>query len=266
MGDALSAARGLVASATFVVALAARVDAQVAGDPRTVRPERPTVATHAYTVAPGFLEIETGIQLDSFYPETHLLTTPTVFKFGAAPRVQVSAFATSAHHEDGGGLGDAGVGAKVRLLDGASLLGDFAIFPSIKLPTGSARHGTGTGTTDASLLLISSRTIGGVAIDLNAGITSRSGDGSNVPKTATIWTASFGGGFGDQPTGWVLELFGYPGTGGPSGIPATVSLLAGPTLQVRNFLSFDAGLIVPVHGPQPHSLYVGGVYNVGRIW
>lgn len=264
MGDALTAARGAVV-ATFLSALAARANAQ-ASDPRTVRPERPTVATHAYAVAPGYLEIEIGVQRDRITPDAHLTTTPMVFKFGVAPRVQISAFTAFVDHEDGNGLGDAGVGAKVRLIDGSSLLGDFAIFPSIKLPTGSARRGTGTGTTDASLLLISSRTIGSVSIDLNAGLTQRSGDGSNAPKTASVWTASFGGGFGDRPAGWVLECFGYPGTGGSAGAPPTVSLLAGPTLQLRNFLSLDAGVIVPVHGPQPHSLYLGGVYNVGRIW
>lgn len=266
MGDTLTAARRLGAVAALASLFAARADAQAAGDPRTVRPERPTVATHAYTVATGYLEIETGVQLDRIAPETNLTTTPTVFKFGVAPRVQVSAFTAFVHHEDGSGLGDTGLGAKVRLIDGSSLLGDFSIFPSLQFPTGSARHGTGSGTTDAGLLLISSRTIGGVAIDLNAGVTRRSGDGSFVPKTATLWTASFGGGFGNQPAGWVLELFGYPGTGGLAGAPPTVSLLAGPTLQLRNFLAIDAGLIVPVHGPQPHSLYAGGVYNVGRIW
>ena len=31
-------------------------------DPRQVQPERPTVATHAGTVAPGYLEIETGVE------------------------------------------------------------------------------------------------------------------------------------------------------------------------------------------------------------
>jgi hypothetical protein len=29
---------------------------------------------------------------------------------------------------------------------------------------------------------------------------------------------------------------------------------------------FDAGVIIPVTGPQPHALYAGAVYNVGRIW
>jgi hypothetical protein len=27
----------------------------------------------------------------------------------------------------------------------------------------------------------------------------------------------------------------------------------------------DAGVIVPVSGPQPHALYAGAVYNVGRM-
>jgi len=29
---------------------------------------------------------------------------------------------------------------------------------------------------------------------------------------------------------------------------------------------FDAGVIVPVTGPQARALYAGAVYNVGRIW
>ena len=32
----------------------------VAQTPRTANPERPTVATHAYTVAPGYAELEQG--------------------------------------------------------------------------------------------------------------------------------------------------------------------------------------------------------------
>src|ERR1051325_4189243 len=52
-----------VACAIALAALLASVaSAQDAADPRAVQPERPTVATHAGTVAPAFLEIETGIQ------------------------------------------------------------------------------------------------------------------------------------------------------------------------------------------------------------
>ena len=43
--------------AAVLVLIAVRVPAQEARDPRAVQPERPTVATHAGTVAPGRLEI-----------------------------------------------------------------------------------------------------------------------------------------------------------------------------------------------------------------
>jgi glucose-1-phosphate thymidylyltransferase len=40
------------------------LSAQTAPDPRAVQPERPTVATHAGTVAPGWVELETGVEFD----------------------------------------------------------------------------------------------------------------------------------------------------------------------------------------------------------
>src|SRR4051812_35372559 len=66
-------------------------------DPHTVQPERPTVATHAGTVAPGYLEIETGIERDT-RDGTTMSFAPTVLKFGVAPRVQMSVF-TSIFHQ-----------------------------------------------------------------------------------------------------------------------------------------------------------------------
>jgi len=237
-----------------------------ANNPRAVQPERPTVATHAGSVAPGFLEIETGVERDRLDPSVTGIVSPTVFKFGIASHAQLSVFGTLAQPpgESGVALGDIGVGVKWRLLDDAPLVGDFALFPALKLPTGSLDDGTGTGTTDVSILLISSHTFGDVDVDLNVGYTRRSGDGLGAPTDATLWTASFGGplagGFG-----WVAECFGYPGTSGPSGQSPLVALLAGPTFLVRPWLAFDAGVIVPVHGPQPHAVYAGAVYNVGRL-
>jgi len=80
-----------------------------------------------------------------------------------------------------------------------------------------------------------------------------------------LWTASFGGPF-TGPFGWALECYGYPATSGPSGQASIVALLGGPTILVRPWLAFDAGAIIPLAGPQPHALYAGGVYNVGRLW
>jgi outer membrane putative beta-barrel porin/alpha-amylase len=235
-------------------------------DPRAVQPERPTVATHAGTVAPGFIEIETGVERDRFDPSAISVFTPTVVKVGVGSHAQLNVSGSIARPPGGTiGVGDIGAGMKLRLADDAPVVGNFAVLPSIKLPTGSVAAGRGTGTTDLSLLLISSHELGDVAMDLNVGYTRRSGDGSAAPRDATLWTASFGGGAIGR-LGWVAELYGYPATNGPSGQASIVAVLAGPTYLLRSWLAFDTGLIVPLTGPQPHALYAGAVYNAGHLW
>jgi hypothetical protein len=234
-------------------------------DPREVQPERPTVATHAGTVAPGYLEIEAGGEHDRFSPAVNSELAPIVLKFGVAKNAQLSVFGSEMHAGGQTGLGDLAVGVKWRLLDDAPIVGDFAILPAIKFPTGASDRGFGTGTTDASLLLISSHTFGDISMDLNAGITRRSGDGTAAPRTASVWTASFGGPF-TEAIGWTAELYGYPATSGPAGASSIAALLGGPTARIRKYLAVDAGVIIPLAGAQPHAVYAGGVYNVGRLW
>lgn len=223
------------------------------------------MATHAGTVATGYLEIEGGIEHDQFAPASSALAVPLVLKFGVGSHAQLSVATPFASNDASTGVGDWAVGVKWRLLDDAPIVGDFAILPAIKAPTGSLSRGTGTSTTDASLLLISSHDFHGVAMDLNAGVTRRSGDGIEVPRTATVWTASFGGPI-ENNFGWVGEVYGFPGTGGPAGQKGTAAFLVGPTLQPAIWLALDIGVIIPLTGPQPHAVYLGGVYNVGRLW
>src|SRR5882757_3386833 len=101
-------------------------------------------------------------------------------------------------------------------------------------------------------------------MDINAGYTRRSGDGSDAPRNARVWTMSFGGPAHGR-LGWTAELYGYPGTSGPSGSKPIEAFLVGPTLQLRKFLVLDAGYIAPLAGPQPRAVYAGVVYNVGRL-
>ena len=147
-------------------------------DPHAAQPERPTVATHAGTVAPGWVEIETGVERDHLHG-AHTFFTPTVLKLGVAPRVQLELASSFVHLSgttpDYSGIGDVSAALKWRALEHAPVLGDFALQPSLKLPSGSALHGTGTGTTDVGLLLISSHDWGEYALDINAGYTRRSG-------------------------------------------------------------------------------------------
>lgn len=236
-----------------------------APDPHAVQPERPTVATHAYTVAPGWVEIETGVERDDQGAGATAVGIPTEVKIGLTRHAQLSVFAPASRPVAGTlGLGDIGLGVKWRLLDDAPVLGRFAILPAVKTASGSAQAGRGTGTTDASLLLISSHDLGPVTMDLNAGYTWRRHAGANAPAAASVWTASFGGPAIGK-LGWTAELFGYPATSGPAGQASTVALLGGPTLLAEPWLAFDAGLIVPVRGPQAHALYAGMVWNIGRL-
>lgn len=234
-------------------------------DPRAAQAERPTVATHAGTVAPGFLEIETGAEFDRFRGGGHGVALPVFMKFGVARRAQLGLALPFTVPVDGTlGPGDVGVNLKWRIREGRGVLGDFALLPGLKLPTGSSARDRGTGTTDASLLLISSHRFGAVAMDLNAGVTRRSGDGSDAPRTSTVWTASFGGPARGS-LGWVAELYGYPKTTGPAGSANLVALLAGPTFAISPSLILDAGGILPLTGSQPYAFYLGLTWNAGSF-
>jgi hypothetical protein len=254
----------LIACSTIRGQAPARPDT-TSNDPHAAQPERPTVATHAGTVAPGWLEIETGVERDRVSASPSAYVTPTLFKIGIVSHVQLGLFGAYSKPAPGvHGLGDVGASLKWRLADDAPVVGDFALQPSIKFPTGDADEDTGTGTTDFSILAISSHDVGGVAIDINVGYTHRSGNGSTAPTSATVWTLSFGGPAVGR-LGWVAELYGFPGTSGPSGQPPIVAFLGGPTVTVKPWLVFDAGFISPIAGHQPNALYAGLVYNVGRL-
>jgi hypothetical protein len=187
-----------------------------------------------------------------------------VFKIGVAGNVQMSIFGSVVHDSGSTEIGDLSLGFKWRILDDAPVVGDFAVLPAVKFPTGSVAKGMGTGTIDASFLLISSHDFGPISMDINVGYTKRSGNGSNAPTNATLWTVSFAGPVSGS-LGWTAECYGLPATTGPAGQASIVALLGGPTFLVRKWLALDAGLIVPLTGPQPHALYAGGVYNVGHL-
>ena len=258
--------RALLGTQIAMPLLAASLAAQEPPkDPHAVQPERPTVATHAYTVAPGYVEVEGGGELDRYPGGAHGEVAPFVVKIGLAPGLQLDLDANLLHPPGGStGLGDLATGLKARVLHHAPVLGDFSVQATVTLPTAPTASGLGTGTTGVALLLISSHDLGPISMDLNVGYTRRSGSGTLAPRSSSLWTASFGGPAAG-PVGWAAEVYGYPGTAGPAGAKPIVALLAGPTLAARIWLAFDAGLIVPLRGPQPRALYAGGVVNLGHL-
>lgn len=243
-----------------------RTSAVTTSDPRAVQPERPTVATHAYTVAPGYVEIEAGVQ-DARPNGLTQFNAPLVVKLGLTPRLQLElqggyTRADAAAGAAIAGVADVAIALKQRVLDAAPIVHDLSVQASIKFPSGG--RDLTTGTTDVSVLIISSRSIGSAELDLNAGYTHRSGDGSSVPINATLLTASFGSPL-RGPIGGVAELFSYPATNGPSGTPTMIGFLVGPTWQATPWLVFDAGAIVNVRNMGANAAYAGLTFNAGRL-
>ncbi|HKT09850.1 MAG TPA: hypothetical protein VJR24_18255 [Gemmatimonadaceae bacterium] len=247
---------------------AARAAAQEATDPHDAQPERPTVATHAYTVWPGWVELEAGVELDRFDAGVHAFSTPATLKAGLVSRVQLELTDAWMRNTSVGpardGGGDLTMGIKWRIADSLPVLGSFAVLPGVTFPTGSVRDGLGTGSTSAKITLISSHQVGPLELDINAGYTRRAST-AHAPRSSTLWTVSAG-----TPVrgilGWTAEVYGFPGTGGPFGSAPIVALLTGPVLTVRRWAELDAGVIVPLDGPQAHALYAGGTWNIGRLW
>jgi len=251
-------------AAALALAVASYAHAQDA-DPHDAQPERPTVATHAYTVAPGWSEIEFGLEFDRA-ESTHVFSTPATWKVGLAKRLQIEATTFFVRRSDGAtaqGMGDLFLSLKWRLADTLPVLGDFAIQPSVELPTGSAA--TSNGQTVGEFLFISSNHFGPAELDVNAGWIERLNDRATAPPTAAIWTVSLGvavkGAFG-----WTMEVYGYPGTHGAVGSAPIVGLLTGPTYIVHPWFVADVGLKLPLDGPQPHAFYVGLTWNMGQLW
>lgn len=257
----------VIATAATACLLCNAALAAAQDDPHAAQPERPTVATHAGTVAAGWVEVEAGVEFDRYDDASRGGSAPLLVKMGLRRRLQLNVSDPVAHPPgaDTTGTGDLAVGVKWRLADKARLLGRFAVLPSLKLKTGSTASGAGTGTTDVGLLLISSHDFGAVSMDVNVGYTRRSGTGALAPRQASLWTTAAGGPIRGA-VGWTAELYGYPGTRGPAGARPIVAVLFGPTFTARKWLVIDAGAIAPLRGPQPRALYTGFVYNVGRLW
>ena len=234
-------------------------------DPRAVQPERPTVATHAHTVAPGYFEVESGVQGNRVDAGSRAYNVPTVMKVGLSSHLQLNlgtpVFLSGAGQQ--AGLGDVSVGVKWRLLDDHPVLGDFALLPAVKFPTGSITDGTGSGTTDVGLTVIASYDVRGVDMDLNLAYTRVGVVGDQSGTDAALWTASFGIPVAGRFS-WVAELFGVPRVDGASAPPVT-AFLTGPSFLVSPALNLDFGVIAPIHGDLPNAVYAGVVWNLGTI-
>ena len=79
--------------------------AAVAQGPGTANPERPTVATHAYAVAPGYVELEQGLSTRGRRSLSEQTSWDLNLKIGLTRHLQLGLFGLQlfdqAHHIDG---------------------------------------------------------------------------------------------------------------------------------------------------------------------
>ncbi len=227
----------------------------VAQSPRAANPERPTVATHAYAVAPGYVEVEQGISARGSTSLAAATSWDVNVKIGIAPHIQLGIFGpgyvrTGAGH----GIGDWGAALKLR----TDLSEEVAVaaVPAMTLPTGNERRGLGAGRALGQLpFVLSVDGPAGVHADLNAGPL---GIGAGRPQWLT--TASFSHSLG--AIGVSAELFRI--SAGAAG-PRQAGLLGAVTVTPVQWMVIDAGGTVGLGSGSPDAIFLGLTTNLGRL-
>ena len=157
----------------------------VAQSPREANPERPTFATHAYAVAPGYAELEQGLAARGTGSLREETSWDVNLKVGVSHHLQIGLFGPAyTRTPAGSGVGDLGMAVKLRT--DLSPRAAVALVPSVTAPTGSAARGLGAGRALGGLVGVVSADLPGVHVDVNAG---PQGIGAGAPQ----WFASLGG-------------------------------------------------------------------------
>ena len=224
--------------------------------PRDANPERPTFATHAYTVAPGFVELEQGLSARGVGSLREATAWDVNLKLGVSSHAQLALFGPLyARGPDGGGTGDLGMALKLR--NEVSKRAALAAVSSVTVPTGSTTRGLGAGRVLGGLVgVVSADLPAGVHIDINAG---PQGIGAGAPQ----WFTSFGGARGFGRVGVTLEAFQF--TAGAAGA-RLAGILGGVTFRLTNWAIADVGGVARTATGTPDQVFLGLTTNLGRVF
>lgn len=227
-----------------------------AQSPRAANPERPTVATHAYAVAPGYVEIEQGISAHGANSLSEATSWDINIKVGIDRHVQLGIFGPGyARTGAGHGIGDWGLALKLRTDVSEQVA--IAVVPALTIPTGNEQLGLGAGRVLGQLpLVVSMNGPLGVHADLNAGPL---GVGSGRPQWLATASLSH---LLDTAFGATAELFRV--SRGAAG-PRQAGLLAALTLTPVQWMVIDAGGTLGLGSGSPDVVFVGLTTNLGRL-
>jgi hypothetical protein len=239
----------------IVGALLFSMGAAAAQSPREANPERPTFATHAYAVAPGYAELEQGVSARGIHSLRDATSWDVNLKFGLSGWGQLALFGPIyLRGSGGGGVGDLGAALKVR--GDVSRHTALALVSSITAPTGDVVRGLGAGRSLGSLIgVVSADLPGGIHVDINAG---PQGIGAGAPQ----WFTSLSGAYGRGSVGITLEAFNF--TAGAAG-PQLAGFLGAFTFRLAPWAVADAGGVIHAARDSPNQAFVGITTNLGRV-
>jgi hypothetical protein len=224
--------------------------------PRAANPERPTLATHAYAMAPGYFELEQGLRVQGS-DAGNATAWDYNLKIGVARQIQFAFFGTGfIHTAAGGGVGD--VGLTLKLSTSVSPRATLALASSVTFPTGDAAAGRGTGRTQGGVLAVVS--VDGpwrLHADVNLGPVAL-GAGASPLR----WFHSVGAGVALGRYGLATELYGFTAGAGES---AEWGALGAVTFRPAEWIVVDAGGSLGLWRNTPHLLFVGVTTNLGAV-
>ena len=246
--------RRLVTGALALVALAAAAPA-AADDEPSVTPYRPSVSTPAALSAPGWLELEAGVQHDRGPASARRDSLPYTLKLAWTPdwgiRLGGDAWVrdTDENGERISGTGDTSVIAKRRFAIDESRA--FGLELGATMPTG--RRGISDGKASYLVNGIYSADLGRYHTDINLAATRLGAVDAGTSRLQTLWAASLSKSVDDR-WGWVGELSGTQQRGAGS----TSQLLVAANWNVSKRLTLDAGAARSLRsGPSQWSFFSG---------
>src|SRR2546430_14563493 len=110
----------------------------IAQSPRQANPERPTFATHAYAVAPGYVELEQGLAARGVGSLREETSWDVNLKLGVSRHVQ-AALVGPLYTRGGAGGGVGGLGLALKLRTDVSSRAALAIVSSVKVGRAACR-------------------------------------------------------------------------------------------------------------------------------
>ena len=246
----------MVCTAALAILATASGAGANAQSPRDANPERPTFATHAYAVAPGYAELEQGLAARGTGSLGEETSWDVNLKLGIERHVQAAIFGPLFQRNPRGhGVGDFGVALKLR--SDLSARSAAAIVASVTAPTGSTARGLGTGRALGGLVGVFSADLPAqIHVDANAG---PEGIGAGNPQ----WFASVCASRAFGAWGLAAEAFRFSagGTG-----PRQAGVLAAVTLRPARWVVLDAGGVAPATPGTARQLFLGLTSNLGRVF